>query len=178
VFAGSSTEADINAVKEEFRKLWDLEGVDDRELLLGITMKKMDDGDIWLTQGPYFEKVLRHFNLWDIHPVGTLLVPNSKLCAQTEPLEQSEATYMSNKPFRSLLGGILWGSSGTRPNLAFAAGILARMQNMPGPEHWNALVGVCHYIKGLLDYGLLLHKPKESEINTPGLGLIGISLGT
>jgi hypothetical protein len=45
------------------------------------------------------------------------------------------------------------------------------MQNMPGPEHWNALIGVCCYIKGMLDYGLLLRKPKESEINTPGLGL-------
>ena len=70
-----------------------------------------------------------------------------------------------------MLGGILWGSSGTRPDLAYAAGLLARVQNLPGPEHWNALVGVCHYIKGMFDYGILIHKPSDSEITTPGLGL-------
>jgi hypothetical protein len=58
VFAGSSSENAIELIKEEFQKMWDLEGVDDRELLLGITVRKLETGDMWLTQGPYFEKVL------------------------------------------------------------------------------------------------------------------------
>jgi hypothetical protein len=169
---GSSSENDIESVKEEFRQMWDLEGVDERELLLGITVKKMDSGDIWLTQGAYFKKLLQHFNLWEIYPVGTPLIPGAKIYVRTSSLSQAEIEFMSNKPYHSLLSGILWGSSGTQLDLAHATGVLARMQSLPGPEHWNTLIGVCRYIKGMLDYGILLHKPSSSEITTPGADLL------
>jgi hypothetical protein len=58
VFAGSGSDDKIDQTCGKFHKLWDLESVDNRRLLLGITVEKQANSDIWITQGPYFERVL------------------------------------------------------------------------------------------------------------------------
>jgi hypothetical protein len=61
---------------------------------------------------------------------------------------------MKDKPFHPILGTIVWGSSGTRPDLLYACCALGHVQSNPGPEHWDILIGVLRYIKGTLDYGI------------------------
>jgi len=62
---------------------------------------------------------------------------------------------MSNKPYRPILGSVMWGQLATRPDLSFAVSLLSRFQADPSIEHWNALMHVIGYIKNTLDYGLI-----------------------
>jgi hypothetical protein len=52
------------------------------------------------------------------------------------------------------LGSVMYGMLGSRPDLAFAVGMLSRFSSNPGIEHWNALMHLLRYIKGTLDLGI------------------------
>ena len=61
---------------------------------------------------------------------------------------------MDDKPYRAVLGSVMWGQLATRPDLSFSVSLLARFQANPGIEHWRALVHVVGYVKNTIDYGL------------------------
>jgi len=72
------------------------------------------------------------------------------MCPQTD----SDKQQMRDKPYRAILGSVMWGQLATRPDLSFAVSLLARFQADPSIEHWKALMHVVGYIKNTLDYGL------------------------
>ena len=61
---------------------------------------------------------------------------------------------MDDKPYRSVLGLVMWGQLATRPDLSFSVSLLRQFQANPGIKHWNALMHVMGYIKNTIDYGL------------------------
>jgi hypothetical protein len=153
---------------EEFAAKWDLKEVD-VALLLGLTLEKLDDGSISLSQTQYFEKVLDHFGFADLPPLQTPFPPGYQIRVASSPLSPEDADFMRDKLFRPILGTLVWGSSGTRPDLAYSCCALGHIQSNPNPEHWSLLVGVLRYIKGTLDYGCR-YKPTPTP-TVPGLGL-------
>lgn len=59
---------------------------------------------------------------------------------------------MHDKPYRQLLGALMWAQAATRPNLSFAVTLLACFQSNPGLAHWKALLHMLAYVKGTLNY--------------------------
>ncbi len=78
---------------------------------------------------------------------------------------------MKDKPYRALLGSIMWGQAATIPDLSFAVSVLTRFQNNPGPAHWKALVGVAQYVRGTIDYTITYEGPRDGETVGDGMGL-------
>jgi hypothetical protein len=72
---------------------------------------------------------------------------------------------MVGKDYLGLLGCIMYGMLGTRPDLAFAVGVGSRYSSNPGIEHWNALIHLLRYIKGTLDLGITYRGP--GRLSTP-----------
>ena len=77
------------------------------------------------------------------------------------PKTDSEKTLMNDKPYRPILGSVMWGQLATRPDLAFSVSLLARFQSNLGIEHWNALMHVVGYIKNTIDLGLTYSRDSE-----------------
>lgn len=168
VLSASSSKEEALRVMKEFADKWDLKDVDELQLLLGLTVERFDNGDVGITQTAYFEKVLRHFGFWDLSPLSTPLPPHTQVHANAAPLSEADIAFMKDKPFRPVLGTLIWGSSGTRPDISFACGALGHIQSRPNPEHWRLLVGVCRYVRGTLDYGILY---RSLDVDGPGKGL-------
>ena len=42
----------------------------------------------------------------------------------------------------------------TRPDIAFATGLVSRYQSNPGPKHWKAVKRILRYLKGTSSYAL------------------------
>jgi hypothetical protein len=70
------------------------------------------------------------------------------------PKTNLEKKEMDDKPYRAILGSLMWGQLATRPDLSFSVSLLARFQANPGIEHWKALLHVMGYVKNTIDYGL------------------------
>ena len=54
---------------------------------------------------------------------------------------------MKNRPYRSLVGSLLYVATGTRPDIAYAVCQLSRRLKFPHEEHWNAAIRVLRYLK-------------------------------
>ena len=136
-------------------KVWEIKDVGENEYSLGMRVQQdLDLGTIWLTQRPYWEHVVSRFHLEHITPRNTPLPTGINLNSNMSPKTDSEKKEMRDKPYRLILGSVMWGQLATHPDLSFTVSLLTCFQANPGVEHWNALMHVIGYIKNTLDYGL------------------------
>ncbi len=135
VLSASSSKEELDRVLQEFAEKWDLTDTNVFNLLLGLTVKRFKGGDTVIAQTAYFEKVLQYFDLWGLYPLFTSLPLNCQVRICVQPMTSDKTEFMSTKSYRPILGCIIWGSSGTQPDLSFACSALGHVQSNPAPEH-------------------------------------------
>ena len=59
---------------------------------------------------------------------------------------------MKNIPYASAVGILMYAQVYTRPDIAFAVGMLGTYQNNPGIDHWKAAKKVMRSLLGTKDY--------------------------
>jgi hypothetical protein len=104
---------------------------------------------IMLSQERHLQELLARFHMEGCRPKATPLPAGRVLTAAGEALDPSAY------PYTSLLGGLLYLATHTRPDLAHATGVLARYSQRPTQDHWRALLDVLRYAAGTA--GLRLH---------------------
>ncbi|KAM1717684.1 hypothetical protein FF2_024886 [Malus domestica] len=75
-----------------------------------------------------------------------------------------EVKKMSEKPYASLVGSLMYANVCTRPNIAYIEGILGRFQSNPGEAHWSAAKKVLRYLQQTKCYMLVYGREEELEI--------------
>ncbi len=162
VFGASKTDAEIKRRKEEIGREWEIKDVGENEYFLGMRVQQnLAKGTIRLTQRPYWEHVINRFDLKHVPPRNTPLPMGIVLDNDMSPKTESEKKEMVEKPYRPVLGSVMWGQLATRPDLSFAVSLLSRFQANPGIEHWKALLHVIGYVKNTIDYGLTYSRDAE-----------------
>ena len=162
IFGASSNDEEIRKRKNEMGGVWEIKDVGETEYFLGMRVQQdITLGTIRLTQRPYWEHVINRFDLTHVTPRNTPLPVGIILNNQMSPKTDSEKKEMNDKPYRAVLGSVMWGQLATRPDLSFSVSLLARFQANPGVNHWNALLHVIGYIKNTLDYGLTYSRDAE-----------------
>ncbi len=162
IFGASSTEEEKERRKSEMGKEWEIKDVGETEYFLGMRVQQdLTLGTIRFSQRPYWEHVVNRFNLEHIHPRNIPLPVGIILDTNMSPKTESEKHQMADKPYRPLLGSVMWGQLATRPDLSFAVSLLSRFQANPGIEHWNALLHVIGYIKNTINYGITYSRDAE-----------------
>ena len=162
IFGASSSDEETKNRKDEIGKVWEIKDVGETEYFLGMRVQQdLTAGTIRLTQRPYWEHVINRFNLESVVPRNIPLPAGIVLDSNMSPKTDSERKEMDDKPYRSILGSVMWGQLATRPDLSFSVSLLARFQANPGSDHWNALMHVIGYIKNTLDYGLTYSRDSD-----------------
>jgi len=62
--------------------------------------------------------------------------------------------------YRSIIGSLRY-IINTRPDLAYAIGVVSRYMEAPGKEHWATVKHILRYLKGTLGYGCKYDKGAE-----------------
>ncbi|KAH9139250.1 hypothetical protein AeRB84_016475 [Aphanomyces euteiches] len=120
---------------------------------------------LFLHQTRYCETVVTRFDMASSHPVHTPFECTTKLSKSQCASTPDDIAFMASKPYRSLVGSLMYLAMGTRPDLAFPLQQLSQFLENPGPAHWRAAKRVLRYINGTRSRGLLLggsdfiHKP-------------------
>ena len=60
-----------------------------------------------------------------------------------------------DKPYRELIGSLMYAMTGTRPDIAFAVVSLSRFNEAPKLAHWRAAKRVLAYLANTVDLGLI-----------------------
>ncbi|SGY91350.1 BQ5605_C038g11660 [Microbotryum silenes-dioicae] len=119
------------------------------EYVLGIQIRRSPDGSISLSQEQYLKDVLARFGMSDAHPVATPMQPDLRLEVELQPTPFPDRTR-----YLQAIGSLMYASTGTRPDLAYTVGYLARFSHLPSAAAWGAVKHAFHYLAGTLSYGL------------------------
>jgi hypothetical protein len=139
----------LESIKETNQLLesnFDMKDLGKANVILGIKIIRKD-GCISLNQSHYVENILKRYGHMDKKPASTPIDPSIKLMKNTgRSYDQIQ--------YASVIGSLMYAMHCTRPDIAYAVGILCRFTSNPGKEHWNAVSRVLRYLKGTIDYGL------------------------
>ena len=109
---------------------------------LGIkVVQDLMEGKVWIGQPNYTLKLLERFGMQDAKPVSTPSTPDSKLVKKTAEDEEAD-----QKKYQAAVGSLLYLSTKTRPDIAFAVGNVARFCSEPTQVHWSAVKRIMRYL--------------------------------
>jgi ATP-binding cassette subfamily B (MDR/TAP) protein 1 len=80
--------------------------------------------------------------------VASPLTGHHKPSKEQCPSSKKEKEEMSRVPYQSSVGSLMYAMVCTRPDIAYAVGIVSRFITNPGEAHWNAVKWILRYLKG------------------------------
>lgn len=130
--------------------------------ILGMDVKREGlTGKLRLSQEKYIKDLVERFYLNDAKSTATPLDANMKISRDLGPHNDEERLEMEKKPYRELVGGLIYLANATRPDIAFAAHALSRFCSDPGVSHWTLAKRVLRYLKYTSHYGITYTKNKD-----------------
>ena len=116
------------------------------------------DGMITVSQTRFVESMLSKFDqLVETH--GTSSLPACTSIDLRSVGDEDEDA--KNKPFRAVVGSLMWVSNQTRPDISNAVRAVARHSHDPKAKHWKAAVKILKYLRGTSSLGLTFRKSEE-----------------
>jgi hypothetical protein len=92
-------------------------------LFLGQEVKRVKGG-ISLTQAAYAKSILNRFRMWEASSKATPMVPGTVLSKDSGDAVKDDDPQKSL--YQEMVGALLYLSTHTRPDLAYAVGVLSR----------------------------------------------------
>ena len=133
-------------LKAEIENEFQIRDLGEPRELLGLIIER-NDSSLKVNQCHYIAKLLEKFGMTDSKPTSTPMDLAVDLVPQpTEP----KVTH----PYRELIGSLIWLSTCTRPDIAFATHRLASYCEHPTELHWKAAKRVLRYLKGTQSMGI------------------------
>lgn len=139
----------IEKLKTKF-KATDLGGVKD---FLGMSISRTNQ-EILISQSKFIDKMLRKFNLPECNGTSIPMIPSFTV-NEKEEVDES-------KPFRQLIGSLIYIATTSRPDIIFATSFLSRFPNKPTQQLWTAGKRVLSYLKETKD-SCLVYKKRDGD---------------
>lgn len=112
-------------------------------------------GTLHLHQTKFLDEILHEFGMSNIKSSTTPLAIPCKLSLTDCPESDHDKRFMTQFPYRQLLGKLRYLVTGTRLDICYSINFLSRFMHNPGFKHWKALLRVVRYLKFTRNFGLL-----------------------
>ena len=116
--------------------------------VLGLKIERNDDR-IAVSQAAYIEQLLTRHNMDQCRPAAVPLP--SGMIITNDP----DGKAADPEEYRSMIGGMMYLMTNTRPDLAYPLSTLARYMNSPKDSHMAALNHLFRYVKGTSNHSLI-----------------------
>ncbi|KAI5699156.1 hypothetical protein M8J77_025850 [Diaphorina citri] len=156
IILASSSQSLIEKVQKCLSDNFKLKDKGELKNFLGLEINHNRNlGILTIKQSKYAEKLVKRFNM-EFSKVSQIPI---------EPkLNFTNIEKSSGKPYRELIGSLMYIMLGSRPDLAFAVNFFSRFQNNYSDEIWSAAKKILSYIKNTLNYGLVYKKSTNCNI--------------
>ena len=101
---------------------------------------------------------MKRFQTENSEPTATPIDTGAKLTKATE-----DSKLFNQELYQSAIGSLLYLSTRTRPDIAYAVSNVARFCSKPTMEHWKSIKHIMRYLNGTRNYGLLYDKEKVTD---------------
>ncbi|KAD4584477.1 hypothetical protein E3N88_22078 [Mikania micrantha] len=123
---------------------------------LGIEVLRSKQG-IFLCQKKYILDLLSETGMIDCKSVETPMTVNHKLHMELE------ADLADKERYQRLVGKLIY-LSHTRPDIAYAVGVVSQFMHQPQSAHMEAVLRIIRYLKGTTGHGVLFKSNGHLEI--------------
>ncbi|KAK8690897.1 hypothetical protein V6N13_074423 [Hibiscus sabdariffa] len=117
-----------------------------------------------LSQSIYIDKVLKRFSMEESKRGFLPMRHGISLSKEMCPSTPQERERMSQIPYASAIGSIMYAMICTRPDLSYALSMTSRYQANPGEGHWIAVKNILKYLRRTKDVFLVYGGEEELRI--------------
>ncbi|KAL7000929.1 hypothetical protein U1Q18_052374 [Sarracenia purpurea var. burkii] len=159
---------EVNRLKKLLGKEFDMKDLGAARKILGMEIRRdRPAGKLWVSQKDYVRKVLERFSMADAKQVSTPLAGHFRLSTAQCPVSAEEVQDMSDVPYASAVGCLMYAMVCTRPDLTHAVNTVSKYMANPGREHWKAVKWIFRYLRGTADHGILFAR-QQGQISVVG----------
>ena len=146
----------FNQFWKELSETFQVEDLGSISRYVGMQVTRdMESKVLTLDQSPAIKEVLMKFNMTNCNGRKTPL-------AQKQIIRKGEV--ITDKPYRALVGSLMHPVVWTRPDLAYAVGILGQFAHQPTDEHWNIGMEILKYVKSTMNTKLVYKGSDNFEL--------------
>ena len=80
------------------------------------------------------------------------------------PQEDDEETFGPKVPYLSAIGALMYFPNYTIATIGFALNLLASYSSTPTWRHWNGIMHILRYLRGMTDLGLLYPNGSKPQL--------------
>ncbi|KAH9181297.1 hypothetical protein AeNC1_016727, partial [Aphanomyces euteiches] len=117
-----------------------------RDILGWQIERNRSEQTLFLHQTRYCETVVERFDMASSNLVHTPFESSKTLSKSQCATTPEDISFMASKPYRSLVGSLMYLAMGIRPDLAFPLQQLSQFLDNPGPAHWRAAKRALRYL--------------------------------
>ena len=118
-----------NETKNMLKSHFDMKDIGEANFILSMKITKVCDR-IFLDQSHYANKILRKYNFHDHKSVATPFDSSVQLF-----LVNNDDEIVNQKDYDSIIGSLRYATDCTRPDIAYAVGVLSRFTSQPSKDH-------------------------------------------
>src|SRR5271155_3202362 len=154
LIAGDNEE-DIAKIKRRLSERFEMKDLGIARKFLGMEIEYGKDGSIRIHQNQYIRQILERHGMQECTPVTTSLDTSIKLAA----INVSKEAAADPTEYASIVGGLMFATCVTRPDIMCAVGQLSQFLNNPSSKHLLAAKRVLRYLQGTSTYGITYRPP-------------------
>lgn len=148
-------DSDMNIFLEKLKKEFKITITKDPKTFLGINIKR-DETGIILEQSNMAKQILENANMQECN--------SSKIPLSNGDVKRSDKFTNINYPYREMIGGLLYLSNKTRPDIGFAVGFVSRYMDNPTRGDVNNVKHILKYLKGNHNYAIKFKNHKVDDL--------------
>ena len=134
LIAGHSLK-DIADLKSKLHRHFDMKDLGDANCILGMRIKRDRSNKLlYLSQKEYVHKVLERFNMQQGKSCSTPFLAYLKLSKDDCPQSDEKKAEMAKIPYASACGSLMYAMVATRPDIAYAVGVVSIFMSNPGKK--------------------------------------------
>jgi hypothetical protein len=156
------TKGIIEDFKRSLIKRFDIKDFGEATDYLGIEIdRNREKGTLKISQGKYFEGVLKRYKLNNCNPKPIPLSESLRI----NVFDEDFLSELQKFDYQSRVKNCTFGMQGTRPDIAFPISILSRFLARPTRAQYQALDGVLRYISGSIGLGIVYNKHDKKGLH-------------
>ena len=150
----------LQSVKVWLSNQFSMKDLGEASYILGIKIyRDRSKRMLGLSQSRYIDLVLKRFSMEESKRGYLPMSQGIHLSKKMSPKTPEERNRMSSIPYASAIGSIMYAMLCTRPDVAYALGIVSRFQADPGEDHWKAVKNILKYLRRTKDVFLVYGGP-------------------
>ena len=155
VLAASSRES-IDWAKTALNKYFDMTDLGELKIFVGIEISRNRvQRTLKAGQGSYIKRILRDHGMEWCATVATPVDPAVHLAKTEKEFVATPENESNRQLYQSAVGSLMYAMLGTRPDIAYAVGIVSQHCTNPNGHHWTAVKRIFRYLAGTQELGIL-----------------------